>query len=362
MRNSGYANLTPSILLLVYRQPGANIIETVDRIEAELPQLQADIPAAIHIKILQDRTTPIRASIDDTRHHGDRDGAGHPGGVRVPAKLADHADPGDFRSGFPGGNLRRAVFVRLHGRQSSLMALTIATGFLVDDAIVMIENITRHIEMGLSPMRAALRGAKEIGPTVISISLSLNAVFIPILLMGGIVGRLFREFAITLSMAIVFSLVITLATTPMMCSRLLRSQARVAARLSLQLDRGFSDRYAQLLRAVARLGAAAPAADAGGHDRHHGASVLSIHRRSQGLFPAAGHRTAQFHDLCDQNTSFPGLDDRVRQVVTSWWAIRPWQSLMAHMGGGGGTRTCSTRPRMFIALKPYEERKATPTR
>jgi multidrug efflux pump len=189
VRNSGYADLSPSILMFIFRQPGANILETVDRIEAELPRLQAEIPAAI----LQDRTGPIRASIEATQHTMEI--------AMILVILGVFAFLRSWRTTLVPAITVPVSLVAPFGAlylfgytvdNLSLMALTIATGFLVDDAIVTIENITRHMELGLSPMRAALRGAKEIGPTVISISLSLNAVFIPILLMGGIVGRLFQ--------------------------------------------------------------------------------------------------------------------------------------------------------------------------
>jgi multidrug efflux pump len=224
-RNDGLVNGKPSVVMMVTKQPDANIIETVDRIRAVFPQLQASVPPAMHLFVEQDRTTTIRASVHDVeltllisivlvilvvfiflRNIW----ATMIPGVVVPLSLL-----GTFGAmyllGYTLDNL-------------SLMALTVSTGFVVDDAIVVIENITRYIEAGWSPMRAALRGAKEIGFTVLSMSTSLVAVFIPILFMAGIVGRLFREFAVTLAAAIAISLVISLTTTPMMCSRLLRSQ------------------------------------------------------------------------------------------------------------------------------------------
>jgi multidrug efflux pump len=361
IRNSGYANLTPSILMWVYRQPGANIIETVDRIEAELPRLQAEIPAAVQIKILQDRTGPIRASIDNTQKTM--------GIALTLVILVVFAFLRSWRTTLVPAITVPISLVATFGAlylfgytvdNLSLMALTIATGFLVDDAIVMIENITRHIEMGLSPMRAALRGAKEIGPTIISISLSLNAVFIPILLMGGIVGRLFREFAVTLSMAIVFSLLITLAATPMMCSRLLRPQHGMRHGHFYNLIEGFLARMRafyewsltwvlrrQPLMLVVMLVTM-------------GVSVYLYVVVPKGFFPQQDTGRLNFTVLCDQNTSFTALDARVRQVVAILVQDPAVAGLMAQMGGGGNNANVLNTGRGFMSLKPYEERQATP--
>ena len=223
VRNSGLSNGIPAIMVPIFRQPDANIIETVDRVKAILPQMQASLPPAMELKVLIDATRTIRASVKDVQLaltisiilvilvvfvflRSVRS-------TLIPSVAVPISLIGTFGAmyllGYTIDNL-------------SLMALTVATGFVVDDAIVVVENITRHLEGGMMPMEAALHGAKEIGFTVISISISLIAVFIPILLMGGIVGRLFREFAVTLSVAIVISMVVSLTTTPMMCSLLLR--------------------------------------------------------------------------------------------------------------------------------------------
>ena len=210
---------------MVTKQPDANIIDTVDRIRAVLPQLQASVPPAMKLAVSQDRTTTIRASVHDVERtllisvflvvlvvfvFLRNVWATVIPGVAVPLSLLGTFGV-MYLLGYSLNNL-------------SLMALTVSTGFVVDDAIVVIENITRYLEMGWNPMRAALQGAREIGFTVLSMSTSLVAVFIPILLMGGIVGRLFREFAVTLTAAILISLVVSLTTTPMMCSKLLKSQ------------------------------------------------------------------------------------------------------------------------------------------
>jgi len=225
IRSAGYLNGIPSVTVIIFRQPGANIIQTVNNIRSQLPFLKASIPQGIDATIVLDRTTTIRASVSDVERtlvlsvilvilvvflflRNAR--ATLIPSVAVPVSLI-----GTFAVmymlGYSIDNL-------------SLMALTISTGFVVDDAIVVMENISRHLEAGMKPFAAALLGAKEIGFTVFSISVSLIAVFIPILMMGGIVGRLFREFAITLSTAIVVSMVISLTTTPTMCAHLLKQE------------------------------------------------------------------------------------------------------------------------------------------
>ena len=227
VRNIGLSRGKPAVMLWVNRQPSANIIETVDRIKALLPQFRATLPPTVRLNIDNDRTTTIRASVHDAQRNMIisvalvifvvflflRNGwATFIPSLTVPVSLI--ATFGAmYLAGYSLDNL-------------SLMALTIATGFVVDDAIVVLENISRHVEGGMQPMQAALRGAAEIGFTVLSMSLSLIAVFIPILLMGGIVGRLFREFAVVLSFAIAISMLVSLTLTPMMCARLLRTNRR----------------------------------------------------------------------------------------------------------------------------------------
>ena len=226
VRNIGIANGKPAVLIIINRQPGANIIDVVDRVKALVPELQASIPSSITVTPVNDRTVTIRRSLRDVEQtiliavflvilvvflflRNPR--AALVPSVAVPLSLL-----GTFGAmyllGFSLDNL-------------SLMALTIATGFVVDDAIVMLENISRHVEGGMPRMQAALLGAQEVGFTVLSMSLSLIAVFLPILLMGGIIGRLFHEFAMTLSLAIAFSLLLSLTTTPVMCALFLRSAA-----------------------------------------------------------------------------------------------------------------------------------------
>ncbi len=256
-RNAGTVNGKPSVLVTIYRQPSANIISTVDRVRAMLPLLQDSIPPSIRIDVAQDRTTTIRASVQDVELT-----------LVISIVLVVLVVFIFLRSAWATAIPSVAVPLSLVGTfgvmyllgytidNLSLMALTISTGFVVDDAIVVIENITRYIENGLSPLEAALRGSKEIGFTVLSMSTSLIAVFIPILLMGGIVGRIFREFAITLSVAVAISMVVSLTTTPAMCARLLKSEKdrkhNVFYRAS---ERGFewiNEGYASSLRWVLR--------------------------------------------------------------------------------------------------------------
>ncbi len=225
IRDLGLVNGKPSTPIIVFRQPGANIIKTVDAIRAALPQLRASIPAAIDLSVVLDRSPSIRASITEAQHTVVIAGIlvilvvfaflrnWH--STIIPAIVVPVSLMGTF-----------GVMYLLHFSLDnlSLMALTVATGFVVDDAIVVVENITRYIEEGMSPREAALKGAGEIGFTILSISISLVAVFLPILLMGGVIGRYFNEFALTMSVAILISMLISLTTTPMMCVLLLKKQ------------------------------------------------------------------------------------------------------------------------------------------
>jgi multidrug efflux pump len=229
LRNAGSSNGKPSVLVIISRQPNANIIETVDKVSALLPNLRASIPSSINLDVVMERTTTIRASLREVERSLTisvglvilvvfiflrRVRATLIPAVAVPVSLV--ATFGAmYLAGYSLNNL-------------SLMALTVATGFVVDDAIVVLENVSRHMEEGMDAREAALQGAREVGFTVLSMSLSLVAVFIPILLMGGIVGRYFREFAVTLSVAVLVSLVVSLTTTPMMCAYLLKREKHAA--------------------------------------------------------------------------------------------------------------------------------------
>ncbi|MDD5298540.1 MAG: efflux RND transporter permease subunit [Rhodocyclaceae bacterium] len=229
LRNAGLSNAQPAVLVIVYRQPGANIIETVDRVKRMLPQLRASIPGAINVDVAMDRTPTIRASLHDVEVSLMISIALVIGVVflflrNVPATfIPSMAVPVSLVGTFAAMYLCDYSLNNL-----TLMALTVATGFVVDDAIVVLENTTRHLEAGEPPFTAALNGAREVGFTVLSMSLSLVAVFIPILFMGGIIGRLFREFAVVLTVAILISLVLSLTATPMLCARVLKGRRKDA--------------------------------------------------------------------------------------------------------------------------------------
>ena len=287
LRTAGYANGKPSVLVIIFRQPGANIIETVDRIRAIVPQLHASVPQSIDFKVAMDQTVTIRASVRDTEIT-----------LVISVLLVILVVFLFLRNARTTFIPSVAVPVSLIGTfgvmyllgysldNLSLMALTISTGFVVDDAIVVIENITRYLEQGMRPFEAALKGAKEIGFTVFTISVSLVAVFIPLLLMGGIVGRLFREFAVTLSVAIAVSMVVSLTATPMMCAHLLKQQE----------SHGWLYRTTRarihLGREYLREDAHDRAASSGDHPvdpaGHHRTQCLPVHACAQGILPAAG--------------------------------------------------------------------------
>jgi multidrug efflux pump len=303
IRAAGYLNGKPAIPVVIFRQPGANIIQTVDRVRAALPSLKASIPAAINMQIVLDRTTTIRASVFEVERT-----------LVIAIMLVVLVVFVFLRNGratlipavvVPTSLIATFGVMYLFGYSLdnlSLMALTISTGFVVDDAIVVIENVSRYLEQGMQPMQAALKGAREVGFTVLSISVSLVAVFTPILLMGGIVGRLFREFAVTLSTAILVSLVISLTTMPRMCARLLRPTRAskkpndVAAANTATQRLGYSGRIAQLgenafawmSEVMAQL--ANCSAPSGHHarcaNRNHRGDRLSIRHCAERLFPS----------------------------------------------------------------------------
>ena len=288
-KQAAWADGKRGVFLVIFKQPGANVIDTVDKIKAQLPRLIAAIPPAIKIKIISDRTLTIRAAVEDVQFT-----------LLVTIILVVMVIFIFLRSAWatiipsvtvPLALLGACALMWIFGYtldNLSLMALTISVGFVVDDAIVMLENITRYIEQGETPLAASFKGAGEIGFTIISISVSLVAVLIPLLLMGGIIGRLFREFAVTLAMAIFVSLVVSLTLTPMMASRFLRAHKEVRhGRVYQWSERGFQ---AMLhgLRARARYRAAIPADHALRVFRDRGIVGLPLHHHSQGVFPAAG--------------------------------------------------------------------------
>ena len=353
VRNAGFINGGSGIVLVIFRQPGANMIETVDRVRSLLPQLQASINPSIHLGVIIDRTTTIRASIHDVeitliisvilvilvvfvflRNYW----ATIIPSVAVPLSLIGTFGV-MYLCGYSLDNL-------------SLMALTVSTGFVVDDAIVVIENITRHLEAGVKPFAAAMKGAREIGFTVISMSTSLVAVFIPILLMGGIVGRLFREFAVTLSVAVSISLLVSLTTTPMMCALFMRRDSGHHGRL-YHIAEGAFDRllrtYDFCLRWVLR----------------HQFFILCVTILTmvvsagmyvftpKGFFPQQDVGRIMGFIQADQDVSFSSMSEKVKtfaEVVRQDPAV---DTITAFTGGGGGNNT----GRFFAQLKPLAQRK-----
>ncbi len=352
LRNAGLANGKTAVLLVLNRSPGANIIATVDRVRALLPQLAASIPSAIDLNVVMDQTTTIRASLREV----ERTLAISIGlvimvvflflrnvraalipSVAVPVSLVGTFSV-MYLCGFSLNNL-------------SLMALTIATGFVVDDAVVVLENVSRHIENGMTPREAALRGAREVGFTVLSMSLSLIAVFIPILLMGGIIGRLFREFAVTLSAAILISLVISLTMTPMMCARLLRPAGAAPKGRFFQfgerifngmlsgyrrsLDWALTHTRIMMLLLLATVGF----------------NIWLYTIVPKGFFPQQDTGRIMGSIQADQSISFQAMRDKLRHFQEIVAADPAVANVVGFTGGGqrnGGN--------MFISLKPITER------
>ena len=354
IRTAGLANGRPAIILIVFRQPGANIIATVDGVRAVLPQLQALIPPTVKLSVLIDATRTVRASVRDVEITL---------GIAITLViLVVFAFLRSVRSTFIPSV---AVPVSLVGTfgvmyllgysidNLSLMALTVATGFVVDDAIVVIENITRHLEAGMQPLEAALLGAKEIGFTVVSISLSLVAVFIPILLMGGIVGRLFREFAVTLSVAIGVSLLVSLTATPMMCARLLRPHGQERrGRLYRASERGF-DRihgsYERGLRWVLRHQGLTLAVTLGTM-----VATLALYAKiPKGFFPQQDTGRLNGSFVADQDASFQSTEKTLAEFVGTVIQDPAVETATGFLGGSVNTG------RMFVGLKPTGDRKAT---
>ncbi len=358
LRSAGVANGKPCALVIIFREPGANIINTVDNIREALPQLKASIPSAIDLTVMMDQTTTIRASVSNVeRTLVISIGLvilvvfiflRNPRTTIIPAVVVPVSLIGTFGVmylfGYSLDNL-------------SLMALTISTGFVVDDAIVVIENVTRHLEQGLRPMQAALLGAQEIGFTVLSISISLVAVFIPILLMGGIVGRLFREFAVTLSVAILVSLAVSLTTTPMMCSRLLKlRRPEDHGRLYQASERVFAwilRLYESSLTWVLRR----PAITLAVLLITIGVNVYLLVIVPKGFFPQQDTGRLGGSIQGSQDSSFTAMKQRMIRFVDIIKSDPAVEAVTAFTGSGGGTTTNTGR--MFIALKPLEERKVS---
>jgi len=356
-RQAAWMNQTPSVILNIQRQPGANIISVVDRIKKLLPQLTSSLPASIHVSILTDRTTTIRASVSDVQFELmltvglvvmvmflflRNIAATIIPGVAVPLSLV--ATFGVmYLLGYSLNNL-------------TLMALTISTGFVVDDAIVMIENITRYIEAGDTPLEAALKGSAQIGFTIVSLTVSLIAVLIPLLFMSDIVGRLFREFAVTLSATILASAVVSLTLTPMMCSKLLKQKSEAGEgwfyRVSERAFNSVIAFYGKTLRWVlgwqlATLLIAAATL---------GVTICLFFVIPKGFFPIQDTGVIQGVSEAAQSVSFPEMS-RQQQLLTKVILQDPAVDNLSSFIGIDGTNTTLNSGRILINLKPLAVRK-----
>jgi multidrug efflux pump len=361
VKEAAWMNLTPAVIMNVQRQPGANIIEVVDRIKKLMPQLKAGLPSSVDISILTDRTITIRASVSDVQFELMLTVAlvvmviflflRNIAATVIPSIAVPLSIVGTFGVmyllGYSLNNL-------------TLMALTISTGFVVDDAIVMIENISRYIEEGQSPMQAALNGSAQIGFTIVSLTVSLIAVLIPLLFMGDIVGRLFREFAITLAVTILVSAIVSLTLTPMMCSKLLRHKPRREQnRLYRKSEQIFEDTiafYGTTLRWVLR----------------HEQATLTIAIATlvltivlyiiapKGFFPVQDTGVVEGISEAPQTISFPAMASRQQELAKAILQDPSVQSLSSFVGIDG-TNTTINSGRFLINLKPEDERSETIT-
>jgi multidrug efflux pump len=361
IRAAGYLNGRPAVVVIVFRQPGANIIETVERIRTQLPSLQASIPQGIGITIVLDRTTTIRASVRDVEVtliisvilvilvvfvflRNARV-------TIIPSIAVPVALIGSFAAMYLFGYIIDNL---------SLMALTVSTGFVVDDAIVVTENISRHLEEGLSPLAAAIKGAEEIGFTVFSISISLVAVFIPILLMPGIVGRLFREFAITLSAAILISMVVSLTTTPAMCAHLLkRERAEGHGALYRAGEHVFDGMLLVYRRSLAWV-LRHPLPTLAVLLATIALNVGLIVRIPKGFFPEQDTGSVVGRMQGPQDASFAAMDNSARQIAAVINGDPAVQHVVSFVGGQGAGGTGATNSGfVYFTLKPLEVRKAS---
>ena len=356
-RQAAWMNEVPAVIMNIQRQPGANIIQVVDRIKQLLPQLTSTLPKSIQVSIVTDRTNTIRASVEDVQFELmltvglvvlviflflRNFSATIIPSVAVPLSLVGTFGV-MYMLGYSLNNL-------------TLMALTISTGFVVDDAIVMIENITRYIEQGEAPMRAALKGAEQIGFTIISLTVSLIATLIPLLFMGDIVGRLFREFAVTLAVTILVSAVVSLTLTPMMCSRLLKHKPEAAqGRLFRASEHAFEAviaLYGRILRFVLRWQTATLLVAAG----TLALTVYQFNTIPKGFFPIQDTGVIQGVSEAAQTVSFPemaSLQQRLTKIIMTDPAVLNLSSFI----GIDGTNTTLNSGRILINLKPLEQRK-----
>lgn len=353
VRNYGAMNGKPAVLIQVFKQPGANILQTVQQVRALLPQLQASIPAGIEMTVVSDRTPTLRASVDEVQ----RALAIAIGLVVLVVFLflrnaRATLIPAVAVAASLAGTLVMMYLLGYTLDNLSLMALTVATGFVVDDAIVVLENISRHMERGHSALQAALQGSREIGFTVVSMSVSLIAVFVPIFFMGGMVGRVFREFAVVMSCAILISMVVSLTTTPMMCATLLRPLPLTAA------PRGTTRRFGALRRAYRRSLA---------WGLRHPAVVLlalaavvalNVHlyvRIDKGFLPEQDTGRIMGFISADQASSYQAMQERLKRFLS---VVQQDPAVEFVTGStGGGARTNSAH--LFMTLKPLQERQTS---
>ena len=358
VRAAGYLNGKRSITVIVFRQPGANIIETVDRVRAQLPSIKATIPLGIDITIVLDRTTTIRASVSDVERT-----------LLISIGLVIVVVVVFLRNGRATLIPAVAVPVSLVGTFAvmylfgytldnlSLMAMTIATGFVVDDAIVVMENIARHLENGMAPFAAALKGAQEIGFTVFTISISLIAVFIPLLLMGGIVGRLFREFAVTLSTSVFVSMIISLTTTPMMCAYLLKNErTEKHGRIYLASEK-FFDGVLSVYRSSLHWVLDHPTLTLIVLFLTIALNGVLIVEIPKGFFPVEDTGAITGSARGPQDASFAAMNDSIQQIGRVIKNDPAVDNVIGFTGGGGATNGGS----LYVALKPLAERKVSAT-
>jgi len=359
LRNAGFADGQPSVLAILTAEPGANIIETVDAVKAELPHLQAALSGDIVLSTAMDRSVTIRASLKDT----ERTLAIAVGLVTLVVFLF----LGSWRATLAPSIAVPVSIVGTFGcmyllgyslNMLSLMALTVATGFVVDDAIVVVENIERHIEAGMDTLEASLLGAREVGFTVLSITLSLIAVFTPILFMGGIIGRFFREFAMTLTVAIVISLVISLTTTPMLCSQFMRKRAPRDPQRKPWLESAFDVIVAAYGRSLAwalrhpRLIMLVLLATV--------ALNVELYRIiPKGLFPQQDTGRMMGRLEADQSISFQSISKKLEEMLRITKQDPAVESVIGFTGGGAGPGGSTNTASVFVALKPLNQRDVT---
>ena len=355
VRAAGYLNGKRAVAIIIFRQPGANIIATVDRIRAQLPFIKATIPLGIDTTIVLDRTTTIRASVNDVETtliisivlviavvflflRNAR-------ATLIPAV----AVPVSLIGTFAVMNLLGYSLDNL-----SLMALTISTGFVVDDAIVVMENISRHLENGMEPFAAALKGAQEIGFTVFTISISLIAVFIPLLLMGGIVGRLFREFAVVLSTTIIVSMIVSLTTTPMMCAYLLKNERKEDHGRIYMASERFFDWVLSIYRRSLTFVLKHPTPTLIVLFLTIALNVLLVIKIPKGFFPQQDTGAISGGVQGSQDSSFSAMNNSIQQIANVIKNDPAVENVIASTGGNSATNTGS----IYIALKPLAERKS----